>query len=934
MMQRLVLAAVVILSLLAGPPSSHAQGMINTVAGGGPNNIPALAAAISSVTSIAGDSSGNLYIAAGRVFKITAAGQIVVFAGVYSSGLSGFGGDGGPATSALLTAQAVVVDSRGNVFIADSGNFRIREVSAATGNIQTVVNLGPGLTPINLVVDGSGNLFISTSNSPDLAGSVYEWVAASGTLRLFAGNGVTGFSGDTGPAVNAELNSPQGLAADRFGNVFIADTGNNRIREVQASTGDIITVAGNGVSGFTGDGGAPTSAELSQPSAVFVDAIGNVYVADQQNDRIREIVASTGLIQTVAGNGTRGFAGDGGLATSAELADPFSVWVDSLGNIFIDDFLNYRVRKVAAPGGNIETIAGNGTPFLGGDGFPGIGASLVQPFGLAFDGTGNLLIADSGNAAIRKLTPSTGIIQTVAGNGFGGYSGDGRPATSAQLDGPTDVALDRLGNIFIMDAGNYCVREVQASSGIIETVEGASGAQCVNPFQRGILYYYLAVKADDSLLLSTVGGVYVDAAGNIFTTNYQQCTISEQLASSGQIVPIAGAGCGFAGDGGPATNALLNGPTAITGDKQGNIFFADTFNNVIREIVASNGIIVTVAGSIQGFGGDNGPATQAYLYRPTGVAIDSSGNLWIADWGNSRIREVTGGIGAPAASISPASLTFTPAVVVQSSATPQSVTVSNRGSAALLLSSIAMVGANSGDFSLTNSCGTSLAPQASCTISVNFTPTGGGTRVSALAFTDNATGSPQSIIVTGIGADFSESATTSTSTTITAGQTATYGLTFASSGGFNQTVNLTCTGAPLRSTCSVPSSVSVGGPNAATATVSITTTANSTAMNRRGGFYYSKWFACGLFGLPLVLSLAGIRDRGRRKPLSRWLCLAGVSTVLLFQSCGGGNSGSSVNSGGNSTGTPAGRYLIMVTGTSGSGATTLSHSTTLTLIVQ
>jgi uncharacterized protein (TIGR03437 family) len=342
-----------------------------------------------------------------------------------------------------------------------------------------------------------------------------------------------------------------------------------------AQTSNVIsTVAGNGNRGFSGDGGPATSAELDWPEGVAVDGAGNVFIADTNNSRIRKVTPA-GVISTVAGNGTAGFSGDGGPATSAELWGPDGVAVDGAGNLFIADAANSRIRKVT-PAGTISTLAGNGTPGFSGDGGPATSAELFGPVGLAVDGAGNLFIADANNGRIRKVT-SAGTISTVAGNGTGGFSGDGGPAASAELNGPFGVAVDGTGNLFLADTGNYRIRKV-TPAGTISTVAG--------------------------------NGVN-----------------------------------GFSGDGGPATSAELYLVFGVVVDGASNLFIADTGNSRIRKVTPA-GAISTVAGNgVRGFSGDSGPATSAELYQPYDVAVDGAGNLFIADSANFRVRKVT----APAA---------------------------------------------------------------------------------------------------------------------------------------------------------------------------------------------------------------------------------------------------------------------------------------------
>jgi hypothetical protein len=283
---------------------------------------------------------------------------------------------------------------------------------------------------------------------------------SAGIINTVAGDGIAGYSGDGGAATSAELNVPYGVAVDNAGNIYIADYGNERIRKVTASTGKISTVAGNGTVGYGGDGGPATSAKLDSPTGVALDGAGNIYIADLGNHRIRKVTVSTGIISTAAGNGTQGYSGDGGPATSAELYYATGVAADSAGNIYIGDEVNERVRKVTASTGIINTVAGDGVGGYSGDGGPATSAELNAPSGVAVDTAGNIYIADISNNRIRKVTVSTGIISTVAGNGTAGYSGDGGPATNAELNNPSGVAVDTVGKIYIGDTNNNRIRAV------------------------------------------------------------------------------------------------------------------------------------------------------------------------------------------------------------------------------------------------------------------------------------------------------------------------------------------------------------------------------------------------------------------------------------------------------------------------------------------
>jgi hypothetical protein len=373
-------------------------------------------------------------------------------------GEMGYGGDGGPATSAELNAPyGVALDSAGNYYIADGANCLIRKVTVAGGIISTVAGNVTGAPGANCA-----------------------------------------YSGDGGPATAAQLNGALGVVLDSNGNIYIADTGNSVIRVVntQAGTisvagvtigaGDIQTVAGSaGGSGFSGDGGPATSAQLFDPPGIALDSAGNIYIADEFNNVIRVVNAQASTItvagvsigshdiQTVAGNASTGYSGDGGPATSAKLNQPVSLAVDSSGNLFVSDAGNNVIRRVSGSG-TITTQVGNGfgagtgSGGYSGDGGPATSAELAFPVGIALDSADNIFFSDAGNNVIRAV--GSGTIFTVAGTGFGaglgsgGYTGDGGPATSAELNGPEGLALDASGNFYFSDSVNNVIREVMVAT--------------------------------------------------------------------------------------------------------------------------------------------------------------------------------------------------------------------------------------------------------------------------------------------------------------------------------------------------------------------------------------------------------------------------------------------------------------------------------------
>jgi sugar lactone lactonase YvrE len=333
--------------------------------------------------------------------------------------------------------------------------------------------------------------------------------------------------------------------------------------------GIIQTVAGNGTSAFSGDNGAAARASLSEPFGVAVDASGNLYIADTSNHRIRK-VDNSGVIATVAGNGTESFSGDGGPATTATLNTPIGVAVDAAGNLYIADSFNNRIRKVNATG-VITTVAGNGEARFSGDQATAINASLSAPFGVAVDKAGNIYIADTSNHRIRKVDTS-GTITTVAGNGAEGFSGDGGAATSASLNFPTSVTVDRGGNLFITDQSNHRIRKV-STAGVITTVAGDGS----NRFSGDNV---AATRASLNLPIGTA----VDAVDNLYIADTSNHRI-RKVSIRGMVTTVAGNGTsGFSGDGTVAIRARLNLPGGVAADTAGNLYIADTFNNRIRKL--------------------------------------------------------------------------------------------------------------------------------------------------------------------------------------------------------------------------------------------------------------------------------------------------------------------------------------------------------------
>lgn len=722
-------------------------------------------------SGLAVDSHGNIYIADtgnNTIRKVDTSGNLTTVAGMSKPCQQTKCGDNALATAARLNApQGVAVDSAGNIYIADTGDSRVRMVQASTGNIVPFAGnwTVPSCTtptapcgdggaaklanlnfPMAIALDSNNNVYIA-----DTGDNRVRMVTAKGhIINAFAGNGTTcspstGACGDGGSALSASMGPPRGVAVDHTGHVYIADTRDNRIRLV--SSGTISTFAGTGVHGYSGDGGSATSAQLATPNGVFVDTASNVYISDTGNQVIREV--SSGTINTVLGGGN---GGDGGAPQAAQFANPYAIALDSAGDYFVTDTENNRIRMVS--GNTISTVAGTGIANYTGDGGAATAATLNAPQGVVLNSSGNIFIADSLNRVIREVV--TGNISTFAGTGHPctpstGACGDGGSATSAWLTNPITVAVDSHGDIFIADPPTHRIREV--SNGIITTVAGTG--TCGYTGDGG-----LATAAE---LCSPVG-VTIDSAEDIYIAdsgnNVIRCVLgvvggcgdSANKYAVGDIITYAYNGQTiFQGDGGLAIKASRWNPTQVALDSRDNLFIGGGNDELVQRIDAATGIIVTVAGYdkkywFYGFNGDGGLAAKAQIDN-AGLAIDGNEDLFIADAGNNRIREVAHMV--PVVTLTPNSLNFGDVTVGQTS-TPQPITLQNTGSDDLSISSIAA----SGDFAQTNNCpsgATMLAPSVTCTINVTFKPTQKGLRNGLITVTDNAPKNPQKVKLQGTG---------------------------------------------------------------------------------------------------------------------------------------------------------------------------------------
>lgn len=827
-MRTIRISALAMIVALLGLPALAQQDVISTVIGGGPSDMPATDANLSYPVKVAFDSAGNYYIAAAsqnRVFKVNGStGLLTVVAG---NGLPGYSGDsvtGGAASAELNNPEGVAVDSAGNVYIADTYNQVIRKVDT-TNTITTIVGNQAacgGATaklcyPQGLATDAGGNLYIADSSDCQ----VKKVVLATNTVSIAAGNGTCGYAGDGSLATAAELNSPSAVAIDSSNDIFIADTSNCVIREIVSSAGNKIrTVAGDNALGCTynGDGISPTSATLYYPNGVAVNSSGStVTIADTYNYRIRQFTFGTGsAIQTVAGSGTPGFCGDGAAANAACIYNAFGVALAGSGAFYIADDSNSRVRSFTV-GGNINTVAGNGSTTIATptNGVVPSGVTLYNPWGVYQDPSGNIFVGSQADEMVRELVQSAGVVNAFAGTGTAGFAGDGGLATAALMNNPAGIARDSSGNIYIADQYNCVVRMVN-TAGVISVFAGIEGT-----------YPSCGYSGDGgpatSAQLSYANSVYVDSKNNVFISDSNNQVVRE--VTNGIITTIAGipGQAGYGGDGGPATSAKLNYPSGIAKDGAGNLYIADQYNLRVREINAVTGVITTFAGNGGGgFSGD-GIATQNSLYYPTGVWADVNGNVFIADQANERLRWVNaagmmttvagsgaagytgdGGVAISselyypdtiwedgsgnllfsdefnyrvrainafaALNSSSGSLSF-PLLSVGATSPAQQVTISSVGP--LTFSNISITG----DFSEYDDCPSSLPNASTCTMYVYFSPKASGVRTGTITLstngffsnssTINLTGTGTSISLTGSPANFGSILVKTTSATKT-----------------------------------------------------------------------------------------------------------------------------------------------------------------------
>ncbi len=528
--------------------------------------------------------------------------------------LAGIGWDAdGPATvSSFRNPLGVAIDGSGNIYVADAGNNKIRKITA-TGVVTTLAGSGSvgradgtGVDasfngPSGIAVDRRGDVYVG-----DAGNNKIRKITASGVVTTLAGSGSFGSSDGTG--AESSFYGPSGIAVDDSGNVYVVDRGNNKIRKITRD-GVVSTVADNY--------GTPSSVVASfKPDGVAVDSVGNLYVADGDGNKIRKITAA-GLVTTFAGSGNAGFAD--GLGAEASFSCPIGVAVDGSGNVYVAEYFGQKIRKITAAG-VVSTLAGSNSN--GSAEGTGAAARFDYPWGVAVDGSGNTYVADTNNHSIRKITPA-GVVSTFAGSGSA-RSSDGRGAV-ARFDLPNGVAVDSSGNVYVADYNNAKVRKITAA-GLVTTLAGSGIIGSANGTGSAASFYSPA-------------GVAVDGRGNLYIADQFNNKI-RKITAAGVVTTLAGSGSEGKADGKGAA-ASFRYPKGVAVDGRGNVYVADGFNNLIRKITAA-GVVTTLAGSGSA-GSADGTGSAASFRSPSGVAVDSSGNVFVADTYNHKIRKITPG---------------------------------------------------------------------------------------------------------------------------------------------------------------------------------------------------------------------------------------------------------------------------------------------------
>jgi sugar lactone lactonase YvrE len=781
----------------------------------------------------------------------------------------------------------------------------------------------PLVLPSAMVFDAQGDLYFAETGN-----HVVRMFSTAGAVSIVAGDGVQGFAGDGGAATAAELDSPSGLAMDGAGNLYIADTHNHRVREVAAATGKITTVAGTGVAGVAGDGGAAVAAQLDRPTALAVDGAGDLFIADTDGHRVRKIAAATGVITTVAGDGVEGFSGDGGAAVAASIDAPNGLAVDGVGNLYIADTHNGRVREVSTATGLISTVAGVGgtkgnVQGFGGDGGAATAAGLALPRGLTLDAAGNLYVADTANHRVRRV--SIGVISTVAGQGTEAFAGDGAPAVAASLNSPRAVAVSPAGLVTLADSGNQRVRQIDALAAPGPDIHTLAGLGETTPGSL-LLSGPSVVAYGSGALTATVSGGGGNATGSVIflelsggaTTQLGSAVLVSGSASYALGALGAGVHTIFATYGGDANHgAAQSSALAVTVTPLGLVAAVSPASILYGQAApvlggSLNGVLAQDAGKVSvGFSAGVGTLSPVGVYPITVTLTGSAaGNYAVTTTPASftvaqapTLTTLSASTNAPGLG---AAVTFTAQAASTTSGTPTgSVRVLDGGS---LIGTAALAG---------GSAAVSVSSLGVGSHSVTAVYSGDGNFLASMSAATVVT-------VGGATSDFSLSATGAAAQSVAAGSAAVFHFSVATQGAaMASPITLAVQGAPVGATVTLnPAYVPPGG-----GVTSFTLTVQTPLAEMRGPFGIGDGVLAAL-GF-LLLPGVGLVARGRWRRMSGVLGLVVGFVVLAGMAMGCGNR---VNTA--SEAVSGKSYTLTVTGAATSaGGAALLHSASVTLTV-
>jgi sugar lactone lactonase YvrE len=757
----------------------------------------------------------------------------------------------------------------------------------------------PLLLPGALAYNSTGNLYFA-----ETANHVVRRIDTAGVLTIIAGTGTQGFSGDSGLASAALLDSPTGLAISATGTLFLADTHNQRIRRIDAATGIITTIAGTGIAGYAGDGALATAATLNLPGPIALDAAGNIFFADTGNHRIRRIDAATAIITTVAGNGTQGFSSDGTLATSASIDSPAGIALDATGDIYLADTHNQRIRRIDAVTGVITTVAGTGQLAFAGDGSAASTAAIALPHGITVDSAGNLYLSDFGNQRIRRIDALTGNITTIAGEGTQTFAGDGSPAITASFDTPRAVTLSPTNLVTLSDTGNARIRQIDAA-GIIHPIGGLGNTA---PGTLNLTGPSVTAYGGGSVTATLVTSPATGAITFFDTTALNTITLAT--------VTLAGNAASS------STSSLRAGLHSLSATYPGDALHAPARSSALALTVSPAPAAATpVAATI--LYGQPIPALTGTL---TGVLPQDAGNVAVAFSTTAvplspaaayPIAATLSGTAAGnyALTVTPAPFTIAQAPSASTLTDPLTSVVS--GTPVSLSVYVASTTSGTPTGSVTLFDGVSSVATASlvggyATLSTSTLSLGTHTLTGGYAGDQNflpSTSNPVVESITGAGtSDFTLTATTPTNVTIPSGSAASYTFAVATTGpALSSPITLAATGLPTGAIASFSPAYLPPGSTPTTFTLSIQTP--TAALGR------TMPFVCALI-LPLLL----VR-RTRR------------SSLLLLLAISLAGCGERVFKATSSSSTVGYTITINATTTSPSG-TTIQHSTTVSLNVQ